>query len=1038
MPRFFIDRPVFAMVLSILIVIAGLLALTRLPIAEYPEITPPEVVVSANYPGANAEAIEQSVATPLEQQINGVENMLYMKSLNSNSGDMSLRVTFDVGTDLDIANVLVQNRVATASAKLPEDVKRTGVVVKKASSSPVLIISLVAPKGDFDALFLGNYAVLNVQDELLRVPGVGETSVFGAGEYSMRLWIKPDMLAKLGLSASELDRAVREQNVLAPAGSVGSEPAPKGQQFTYTVRTRGRLVTADDFGAIVVRANPDGSQVLLKDVARIELGAVSYNYFARVNGKPAAAVMVYQTPGSNALQVAEGVRQRMAELSKSFPSGLTYTVSLDTTRSVTAGIREILKTLFEATLLVLLVVMVFLQGWRPTLIPLIAVPVSLIGTFALFPLLGFSINTLTLFGLVLAIGLVVDDAIVVVEAVEHHIEKGLSPREATIKAMDEVAGPVIAIALILCAVFIPVAFMGGMTGQLYKQFALTLAISVIISAINALTLSPALSALLLRPRKPASGPLGRFYAGFNRVFRSTTSGYIGLAKTLIRKTGLSLAVLALLIAATGLLGLKLPTGFLPSEDSGYFLVGAQLPDAASLQRTDKVCHQIEAILQRQPGIESYTTIAGYSFLSGAASPFAASYFVSLKPWDERSLHLDQVLASLNAKFFGLPGATIFAMGPPPIPGLGSGSGMSFFLQDRSGGTPEDLASQSAKFIAALSQSPAVAGVRTLYRATVPQIYVELDRDQALKLGVDISEINRTLQTFLGGAYVNDFNRFGRSYRVFLQAEPEYRRVPEDIGRFFVKSRSGAMVPLASLVKVERVSGPDYINRFNLFRAAEISYMPAPGYSSGQAMQAIEDLAAKALPDGYSIEWSGVSYQQKKAAGKAAPVFIMALVFVFLILAAQYESWSLPFSVLMGTPFAVLGAFLGLYLGRFDLNIYGQIGLIMLIGLTAKNAILIVEFARSNYLAGKPLIEATLTAAEQRFRPILMTALAFILGVVPLMAASGAGAAARRSMGTAVFAGMLAATILGVLFVPFFFVLVERLSGAGKHENVKPE
>jgi HAE1 family hydrophobic/amphiphilic exporter-1 len=845
----------------------------------------------------------------------------------------------------------------------------------------------------------------------------------------MRIWLKPDVCARLGLTVTDVQNALRAQNVVNPAGQVGAEPAPPGQQLTFTVRAQGRLVEPEEFANVVVRENSDGSAVRVKDIARVEMGSLNYGQYGTFNGRPAAVVAAFQTPGSNALDVAEDIRNTMADLAKRFPPGIDYKVSLDTTAPVKAGIREIVETLLEAVVLVVLVVFVFLQSWRATLIPLLTVPVSLIGAFALFPLLGFSVNTLSLFGLVLAIGLVVDDAIVVVEAVEHHIEEGMAPREATLKAMSEVQGPVIAIALILAAVFIPVAFMSGVTGRLYQQFALTIAVSVLISAFNALTLSPALSAMLLRPRARQRGPIGRLGDGFNRWFGRATDGYVSASRVLVRKLAIPLVLLAGVSTASWALGRNLPSGFVPDEDQGYAVIGVQLPDGASLQRTMAVYEQINAILAKEQGIRTYNGVAGFSFFTRTAASYTGTGFVSFRPWDERhtpDMTATAIIGRLNAAFARIPEARIFAVAPPAIPGISATGGFSMMLQDKSGGSYDFLAQNVQKFVAEARKRPELANLRPNFSPAVPQLFADVDKDKALAEGVAVSEIYNALQTFLGGSYVNDFTRFGRQWRVFLQAEPAYRTGPEDIGQFYVRNNRGEMVPLSSFVRVRRTTGPEYTVRFNLYRAVEILGGNAPGYSSGQALDALEDVAAKTLPPEIGYSWNGLSYQEKVASGSSARVLGLSLVFVFLILAALYESWSLPFSVLLSTPVAVLGAYLGLFSRHFDNNVYAQIGLVMLVGLTAKNAILIVEFAKDRLAQGRPVVEAALEGARLRLRPILMTSFAFIFGCIPLWIAKGAGAAARQMLGTAVVSGMLAATLLGVFLVPPLFVLVERL------------
>jgi hydrophobic/amphiphilic exporter-1 (mainly G- bacteria), HAE1 family len=1040
MAEFFVKRPIVAMVISIIIIILGGLSLTKVPVAQYPEIVPPMIQISADFIGANAINVEQAVATPIEQKVNGVENMLYMKSVNTSDGNMTLQVSFEVGTNLDNANMLTQNRVKLAEPFLPQATKQTGVNVKKSLNFPLMLVSLSSPGGTYENNFMSNYANINMVDELARIKGVGEVLLYGGSDYAMRVWIKPDIISKLGITIEDIQYALQQQNVITPGGKFGGPPAPKGTENTYTVMLQERLVNEEDFGNIVVKAKKDGALVRMKDVARIELGTLTYSSFSRVNGKPGAVIGFFQIPGSNALDVAEEIKTKVKELSQKFPPDMIYDVSLDTTLAVEAGIDEIMHTLYEAVALVILVVFLFLQDWRATLIPLLTVPVSLIGTFMVFPMLGFSVNTLSLLGLVLAIGIVVDDAIVVVEAVMHNIEHGLNPKEATVKAMKDVSGPVIAIALILVAVFIPVAATPGITGRLYQQFAITIAISVIFSAINALTLSPALASLLLKPHKEKKGALASFFKGFNKYFDKFTNGYTGVAKIFVAKAFRSVLVVAIVAVIAGLIGTKIPSGFVPDEDQGYFMMNISLPQGASIQRSDEVSKQVERILAKEEGVRSYVTINGFSLLTNAYAPNAAFLFVEVKKWDERKETVSQLVTRLNKKLAKeITRGTAIAFGPPPIQGLGTSAGFSLMLQDRGGNSPQFLEENTIKFMAEARKRPEIGSIRTTFNAGSPQIKLDIDRDKAEKLDVPISSISSTVGAFMGGNYVNDFNRFGRQYRVYIQAEPEYRVSPDMMSQFNVRSRQGALVPLTSLVSYRNVIGPEFTNRFNLYRSAELSGAPADGYSSMQALNALQDVAKASLPASMGYQWINVSYQEKESEGKGGTVFIFAIIFVFLILAAQYESWGLPFSVLLGTPFAVFGAFLGLWLSRMSdplivNNVFAQIGLVMLIGLAAKNAILIVEFAKAEYEQGKGLAESAMYAAKLRFRPILMTAFAFILGVIPLLRASGAGAQSRVVMGITVFSGMLIATILGVLIVPGLFVFIERLTGKKKKEQ----
>ncbi len=1035
MSKFFINRPIVAIVIAIITVIVGSVALVSLPIAQFPKIVPPEARITTTYVGADAQTVEQSVATPIEQVLSGVDNMNYMYSINGSDGSLRMTANFDVATDPNTDLILTQMRVTQAGPQIPSDVASYGVTVQKQLTAPLMLVALYSPTDSYDSTFLANYAYINILDQLTRIPGIASATVFGAGQYAMRYWVKPDQLAKLNITVGDVIKAVQVQNTVNPAGTIGGEPAPKGQEFTYSVRAQGRLTTPEEFGAIVIRANPDGSTVRLRDVARVELGAQVYNVMGRFKGKAAANIAIYQLPGSNALDCANGVKKAMARIKQSFPQGLDYEVGLDTTQAVSEGMREISKTLWQALLLVILVVFVFLQGWRPTLIPLLAVPVSLIGTFILFPVFGFSVNTLSLFGLVLAIGLVVDDAIVVVEAVEHHIEEGMAPRDATIRAMEEVSGPVVAIAIILAAVFIPTAFIPGITGRLYQQFALTIAISVIISAFNALSLSPALCAILLKPKDEQKGPLSGFYAWFNRIFGRVQQGYVGYSRHLIHKSAVSFVILGCFALGAFLIGRKLPTAFLPEEDQGYLYVGLQLPNASSLQRTSEVMHKLEDVLGNTPGIKSYTSVIGFSLLSTVYNTYSGFVFVNFKPWSERTKpeeSYEAIKAHLNRELSKIPEARAFAFAPPSIPGIGTAGGFTFVLEDRAGRDVSFLSGNLDKFMAAARARRELAGVSTTFLPSVPQVYVKVDRDKVLKQGVELGDVYRTLQCYMGGIFVNYFNRFGRQWQVYVEAEGQYRDNTDKLGSYFVRNRDGAMVPLSSLVSVENRMGPEFTMRYNLYRSAQINGSASPGYSSDQARAALEDVFAKTMPREMGYDYIGMSYQEQKAEEGIPPaaIFALSLLFVFLILAALYESWSLPFSVLLGVPIAVFGAYFTLFARQMENNVFAQIGLIMLIGLSAKNAILIVEFARTRYENGVPLLEAALQGAKIRLRPILMTSFAFIFGCVPLWLASGSGAVARKVMGTAVIGGMLAASALAIFLIPVTFYVIEMWATKG--------
>jgi len=1039
--NFFVHRPVVAMVIAIVIVIAGAVSFLGLPIEQYPDLTPSVVQVRTTYTGANALNVEESVATPLEQQINGVDNMIYMKSTNANDGTMVIDVSFRVGTDPDMNTVLTQNRVSAATATLPEDVKKFGVTTEKSLPNLLLLITLTSD-GRYDQDFLGNYALININDQLARIKGVGRVTLLGgAASYSMRIWIKPDRLSQMGLTVPEIIKAINEQNAIVPGGKFGAEPAPPGTEFTYTVRLPERFSSPEDFGKIVVRTKPDGSQVKLKDVATINLGVETYEAFTRLNNETCAVIGLYQAPGSNAVELAQKIRDEMDLLAKSFPESVEYEVTLDSTEAITAGINDIIETLVIALILVILVVFIFIQDWRATLIPTIAIPVSLIGAFMFFPLLGFSINVLSLLGLVLAIGIVVDDAIVVVEAVQVNIASGMDAKEATLDAMRKVTAPVIATTLVLIAVFIPVAGMAGITGRLYQQFALTIVVSVIVSSINALTLSPALASILLKKPKEYGGVLGKFFGLFNKWMGKTTESYMSLTNIVTRKLKRSAVFILVLTIGAGVFGKLVPGGFIPEEDMGYLFVNMQLPDAASLQRSDAIAKKIEHIILDHPEVKYVTNVTGFSLFTGAMSSNQGLMFVTLKNWDDRDITVKEFVQILNRELYGnIKGARAFAFGPPAIPGLGNGSGFSIMIQDKGGNDPAYLAQHTGKFIQAVNERPEISGAFTPFKANVPQRYMDIDKEKALKLGISLNDLYTTVGAFMGGSYVNDFTRFGRLYKTYIQAEPQYRVDEKQISNFFIKNDQGLMVPLATLATIVPISGPDYTNRFNLYRAIEVTGSPAAGYTSAQAMAALEEVASEVLPQDMGYAWNAMSFQEKQASGSLGIILTFSLILVFLILAAQYESWSLPLSILLGTPFAIFGALFALWASRlfsptYENNIFAQVSFVMLIGMAAKNAILIVEFANEEFQKGLSLFDAAIKAAKSRFRPILMTAFSFIFGVFPLVIASGSGAEARKVMGMALIGGMTLATFLGVFLYPMLFVFIGKIAGYEKKREL---
>ena len=1037
--HFFISRPIFAAVISIVIVLAGGIAAFQLPIAQYPEIAPPTVVVRAVYPGANPKVLAETVATPIELEVNGVEDMLYMSSISTSDGVMSLTVTFKLGTDLNIAQVLVQNRVAIALPKLPEEVRRLGVTTTKKSTDLTMVAHLISPDSSRDELYLGNYAFLQVKDQLARIAGVGDVTLLGARDYSMRVWLDPEKLASRNMTAGDVVRAIREQNLQVAAGTIGQPPAPAGQDFQLTISTQGRLLDEGQFGEIIIKQGGQGQVTRVRDVARVELAARDYSIASQLSGKPAAALVIFQLPGSNAIETSDAVRAKLAELKKNFPPGVDYRVIYDTTLFARESIQAVVHTLFEATLLVVLVVIVFLQNWRASIIPLLAVPVSLIGTFAVMKLFGFSLNNLSLFGLVLAIGIVVDDAIVVVENVERNIALGLPPLEATRKAMNEVSGPVIAVALVLCAVFIPTAFVSGITGQFYKQFALTIAVSTVISAFNSLTLSPALSALLLKGHhakkdwfaRGMDAVLGWFFRLFNKGFDRTTNAYTRAVSGTVRRAGIALLVYAGLLVLTWFGFKAVPTGFIPIQDAGYLVVFAQLPDGASLERTQKIIDRAGEIARSIPGVNGTVQFPGYNLLVGANLPNAGTMFVSLEPFEDRKKHRDKsaqtIMRQLYAHYTELRDARVLVLPPPPVRGLGATAGFKMMVQDRTDAGLDALAAASAKMLTDGSQTPGLAQVFTTFTTRVPQLFVDVDRVKAKSMNITLSDVNDTLQIYLGSLYVNDFNRFGRTYQVTAQADANFRLRADDIRKLKARNAAGDMVPLGALVDVHETTGPDKVIRYNLYPAADINGVAKPGVSSGQAIALAQQLTARNLPPGMDYEWTDLSFQEILAGNTIVFIFPLCVLLVFLTLSAQYESWSLPLAIILIVPLCLLSAIAGVWLRGMDNNIFTQIGFIVLVGLASKNAILIVEFAKQLEDSGKSITEAAVEAARLRLRPILMTSFAFILGVVPLVLANGAGAEMRQALGTAVFFGMLGVTFFGLLLTPVFFVVIRRLT-----------
>lgn len=1024
--KFFIDRPVFANVIAILMVLLGVVAAYNLPVEQYPKITPPTVQVTTSYPGANARVVAETVAAAIEQQVNGVEGMMYMSSNCSADGSYSLTITFDIGVDLDTAQVLVQNRVSIAEPQLPEEVRRQGISVQKQSTDIVLVVSLVSPDKSFDSLFMANFGTLRLRDELSRVPGVGGVDIRGGANYSMRIWLDPERLSARNLTTQDVIAALRDQNVQVAAGQIGQSPAPAGQSLQFPVTALGRLSDPEQFEAIVVKKQ-DGRITYLRDIARVELGSQSYDSFSIRSGMSAVSILIFQLPGANALDVAANVRAAMERLSREFPPGLEYSIPFDTTKFVEAGIRSVYTTLLEAGALVLLVILVFLHDWRAVLVPATTVPVTIIGAFAVMPLLGFTINFLTLFGLVLAIGIVVDDAIVIVENAAHHIERGLKPREASIKAMEEMTGPVISITLVLVAVFLPAAFLGGITGQLYRQFALTIAATAVLSAINALTLKPVQCAMYLRPLPEKRNLFVRL---FNRGYGWVERGYMWFLDRFLRAGVLGMLVFFGLIGGTAWWYLSLPTGFLPTEDQGYIIVSVQLPDGASQDRTRAVVQKVDEIFGAEPAIDNWLLLGGLSILDGVNAPNSATAFAVFKDWSERlspELRQDAIVARLAAQLGQIDEAVIFPIVPPAIRGLGQAGGFQLQLEDRAGVGRDELYRNLQEILKAAAEHPELGRTQSTFRAGVPQLFANVDRVKAQTLDLDLNDVFSTLQANLGSFYANDFNKFGRTYQVRLQAEPEFRNSIEDIYKLRIRNQNGKMIPIGSVLTIEEAFGPQVINRYNLYPTASIIGSAAPGRSSGEAIAAMERVANEVLPNTMGYDWTGMAYQEKIVGGQAIFVFAMAILLVYLVLAAQYNSWVLPLAVILVVPIGMLGVVAAVAYRGMDNNVYTQIGTVLIIALSSKNAILIVEFARELRLQGRSILEAATEASRMRFRPIIMTSFAFILGMVPLIKANGAGAASQQSLGTAVVGGMLTSTVLAIFFVPLFYIIMQSIS-----------